>query len=580
MHTPHPSPARLWQRPQTLAAGLFAVSLLLRALFALEMRDSPLFRHHEWRETDNHFFVDWAQQIAEGDVLGRMPLHPYHAWHAEIARHWARGQGFPYDVAAGQALWNTWYGGLRFHQEPLYAYMLALTRWLTGDVRWIFALQALAGALTTVLIFGIGRRIKGTAAGVVGAAAHLAYGPMLYYDFMLHRTSLQTFGGVLAVWCIMRAHESGSRRDAAVLGAVLGLLALLSASAGPLLLAVAVVLYAIHRSDALPRIATMCAAAALVVSPAVARNVMLGVPPLQMSSVAAITFVDANASDVDPSAGFTQSQHATDIMTETHGDFAAAAIAAVVTHVGAGWLELLAQKLVYFFAPLEIPNNDSYAYYASYSSLLGGPLLGFGLFASLFCMGLGAGIVHRRVAWPALLQIGAGLALVLLFYNLSRFRAPVVAAAMPLMALAIVDFVAAARARRLTRMTALLALAAAPWVALALVKPVSALPIRAVDITEGNLRWQSIIADEPDKTRALAIAERALALGPNIEVLVGARSPWRRGERARVARSIASLERQAAALGSAPAAATARHEKRAAELEALATSLETNRPSP
>ena len=51
-------------------------------------------------------------------------------------------------------LWDDWYGQKRFHQEPLYPYLVAATYRLWGDdVRHVFAWQLLLGWETNVLIY-------------------------------------------------------------------------------------------------------------------------------------------------------------------------------------------------------------------------------------------------------------------------------------------------------------------------------------------------------------------------------------------------------------------------------------------
>jgi len=551
--------AALVATPRRIAVILFTASLLLRAAVAVEMAGTPLFRHAEWRETDNSFFVAWAGRIANGDWLGRTPIHPYHSWHAAIARHWARAQGVPFTDEVGRQRWNEWYGGQRFHQEPLYPYLLAVARAVAGDVRWVLLLQVIAGALTTALLFGIGYRLQGTATGVTAAVLHLAYGPMAYYDLMLHRTSLEAFGGVLTVWAVLRAWDLGRQRDFAVLGAILGATMLLASTAQftlGILLAVLLVRGrpAGRRRESVRRALLVAGAAALVVSPAVLRNVALGVPPLELSSVAAITFIDANASDVDPAAGFVQSQHATDIMAETDGHLGAAVWATLAMHTGAGWPVMVARKLAYFFTPVEIPNNDSYAYYAGYSRLLRMTGLGFGLLGPLIAMGIGAGIMHRRRAWPVLLQVGIGLGLTLLFYDLSRFRAPVAAAALPLAALAIVELAHAVRRRRVAPVLLMVGLAAAPPIALHLAGPTTALPIRADDVAEGARIWQALVREAPTSGQAEAVATRALCDGPRLDSLLGDASPWSVAGRALVTRSLADIQRSAVQRGAVQSA--------------------------
>ncbi len=489
----------------------FAVSLAIRAGVAVEVGATPLLRHGDWAETDNHFFAEAAQRTAS-DWLGETPHHPYHGWHALLWRQHARATGVAPDEAAGRVLWDRWYGGARYHQEPLYTWLLALIHGLFGDVRWVFVLQVLAGAASTVAVFLIALRLVPSVPWAsVAATLHLAYGPFAYYDLVLHRTSLQTAAGLLCAWLTLRAFDPGASRGRwAALGGSFGAAVLLNSTALPLaLVTLGAGLFRARRAAAY---AALTFAACL--APAVSRNLAVGVAPLELSSVAAVTFINANAADVDPTAGFTLSRHAARILHESEGRLGPAAIATLETHEGLGWLGLVARKALVFFDPVEVPNNESYAYYAAWSPLLSASL-GFSVYAALMVLGL---LMTRwRDAWPLALALLFGLAVAVLFYNLSRFRAPLVALAIPLGVAGLRRATAELRERRGVPLTlgalALAGLTLVPWSS---PRPDA---VRGVDVVIGAALWHEAARDASDPGGVL----RDAALeGLDVAALLGA----------------------------------------------------------
>lgn len=551
-----------------IAWFLFAASLVLRAGVAAELLDTPIVIHHEWTETDNHFFVTSAERVAAGDWLGEAPHHPYHGWHALLAKRQARDLGVAYDEAWGERLWNEWYGGARYHQEPLYTWLLAVLIGLFGDARWAFALQAVGGALSTALVFLVSLRLLRAAAPspagdaptlsqrplwlAVGAAvAHLLYGPLAYYDLMLHRTSVQGTVGLLVTWAALRALDRpGCWRRAALLGLLGGASVILVSTGLPFVLLLLTVSAWGAWRDAARRLAfaALLGAFALALSPAVVRNLSVGVAPLELSSVGAITFINANAEDVDPAGGFTVSRHAHRIMAESHGQLGAAARLTLATHTGAGWLKLLAAKAAVFFDPVEVPNNDSYAYYRGWSYLLS-LSAGFAPYGWLLVLGLVGGLSTWRRSWPALVPLLVGLGVTLAFYNLSRFRAPLVVLALPLAAVgaeALTGWVKARRWRPLAG--AALAVLAVVAVRATGERPPSA--VRPVDVLVGTAFWQKLARDNgPEASEIIA---RAALDGPDVGRWLEEEERWTAKDRREVVAAILGLDERGARLSGTP----------------------------
>ncbi len=107
---------------------------------------------------------------------------------------------------------------------PLYVYFLAGCYAVFGES---FAapliLQAIAGALSCGLIFLIGRKLFGTAAGAIAGFAFAFYGMAIYSDGEVLPTTLFMFFMLLAVWRLLKCLDWRRYRDAILAGVFLGL---------------------------------------------------------------------------------------------------------------------------------------------------------------------------------------------------------------------------------------------------------------------------------------------------------------------------------------------------------------------
>ena len=112
---------------------LLVLSAGIRIVYFNQLSTSPCFHQHRWDQTDMYFFHCWARIIQDGDWLTDRELHPFHGWHEEVARaHLARHPGEE-SATPDRRVWNQWYGGKRFHQAPLYPYLVALTHAVFGS---------------------------------------------------------------------------------------------------------------------------------------------------------------------------------------------------------------------------------------------------------------------------------------------------------------------------------------------------------------------------------------------------------------------------------------------------------------
>ncbi len=261
-------------------------SILLRFCFFLELRSSPCMRSHEWTQSDMHFFHEWAGAIASGDWLSDAEHHPLMDWQRASAAAWfsrhpgERGSYGGPGVAEperARRLWNEWFGGKRFHQEPLYVYLVALTYAALGpEPAWVFAWQMLLGVGVYLLVAVLARRYFGEVAGAAAGLLVLFFAPLLFYELQLVRTTLTAFVGLGLVWAIDRAARLGTGRAWAWAGLASGLALLCQTTFAPLVLGAAALLAARGRREGgrelLRRGALLAAGVAVAISPAVVRN--------------------------------------------------------------------------------------------------------------------------------------------------------------------------------------------------------------------------------------------------------------------------------------------------------------------
>lgn len=443
---------RLW-----VIGSLLALWAIIRIAQFDTVANGPLYGMYAWNESDNAFFDEWARALAAGDWLNRQPLHPYHGWHRDMADYYfqqhpeklnailAAHPNRDSTFSAGKVLWNEWYGGNTYHQEPMYAYLLAFLYWLTGTgVYWMMLMQALLGIGSGYLLWDIARRHFGHTAALLTGLLYLFCGIILFQEALILRSTWSVFFTLLAVWTLDRALERGTRPAFLLHGAVMGLAFLLQ-SAFLLFLPGALLLYywkSRRFSAAFAQNTGMLLLGfALIVLPLPLRNMAVGAPLFSSSSVGAITFVAANVHDTRTISNWIpDTEQCADIMGRGGGKFGPAAIAALQTHPSAGsYLGLLWTKFQRVLNGTEWPNNENYYFYKSLVPALQVAFLDFFWIAWAAAAGILFALFYRK-KYPALyLAMLVQLAILLGFYVLGRFRVPLVALCLPFAAYALLE---------------------------------------------------------------------------------------------------------------------------------------------
>ena len=516
----------LGRRDAILAAAVFLLALTLRLGFVAEIRDEPLSRY---LISDARAYVEWAEEIAAGDWLGR-----------------ARGV---------------------FYQAPLYPYGLAVVSRLGGALpeaaRWW---GAVFGALGCGLLFLAGRLLRDRVAGLSAGALLALYPPAIFFEGMIGKE-----GGAIALTAALLAALAWVARRPAVSarwllpGAILGVLALLREDA---LLAVAAVLaWTVWDSRrnwrfGLRKAGIFVAGLLLVLLPVGLRNAVVGGTFALTTSQAGPNFYIGNRAGA--SGSYTplvegrsdtpfEAADARRLAERASGrKLTAGEVSRYwlgrawedITAAPAAWLALLAKKAWMTVHAYEVPDARDLYLERESSRLLAAlvPVLHLGILGPLALFGAIAarGVTSRGLFLSVAVSF---LAAPVLFYVFARYRVPIVPLAALLAGLGVSSVVAegAARWKRPRWLVAagaalLLAVVAnlpAPWrgdramlylnrgVALAGLGELEAATVeyrralsRRPDLVEGNVNLGSTLLALGRVEEGLTHLERALERAP------------------------------------------------------------------
>jgi len=397
--------------------AVLALALAVRVLNLWLVSRLPVAEYQfHWAESDMATSWDWSGRILSGDILGRDTPHQYTSW----MREWA-----PLET------WERWWGGRTvFHQAPLYAYALAAMRLVAGDGFWGIGLcQAMLGVANVALVYLLAARLFGGAAPVIAALGAALYGPFLLHETLVLRDTLGVTLSLLLLWWLAGCDDA--RALPWLVAGWLFALALLAREA-TLVFGPFVALWIARRFGRHPRaLATVALAFVAGVSvglaPLVARNVVVGAPPLSLSTRGIEAFVYGNAAD-SAVIGLTLPAASRSILEQADGRLGTAIRLTLATYQG-DWLRLVGNelfKLRAIFARYEPIDNVNWYYFADRS-----PLLRFSLhFESVLALGLVGlwldrqrAVRHRLLRYFLLASAGA------LMYStiVGRYRLPAVA---------------------------------------------------------------------------------------------------------------------------------------------------------
>lgn len=416
------SPGGFLAEPRTewlAVGGLMLLALVIRVVYVLEMRASPTFAAVD---LDPLYNLQWAQAFAAGEDFHPGP----------------------------------------FFRAPLYLWFLGgLVRLLGDDPLTLRLAQCVLGALTTGLVYLVGKRAFDRATGFLAAVAAASYWVLVYYDGELLIPTLFVPLTLLTLWLALGYSQRPSLRSALLTGLALGVAAL--ARPNILLFAPLVALWMVARAapagapgaEGLKRY--LCKAALL---PGALFSASLLVPILPVSAYN--TFVADDFALISTQGGVNlwignnpDSDGRTAVVPGTRAgwwtgyhDAIAQASAAegrdlepseVSRHYSArAWdfilgspaesLGLMLRKAKMLWSHDEIGNNQPVRFFAYQFSTLARLLpLGFALLVSLGALGWLLSLRRGNELFPLVGFVPVYAATIVLFFVCSRFRVPLLA---------------------------------------------------------------------------------------------------------------------------------------------------------
>ncbi|MCB9850176.1 MAG: glycosyltransferase family 39 protein [Phycisphaerales bacterium] len=164
--------------------GIVLLALGLRTAYLLQARSNPLF---DQPVLDARMHVEWARAIVNGESYLQLP----------------------------------------YFRAPLYPWFLASIYWFGGSTYLApRIIQILLGAVSTGLVYLLGREAFGLRVAILAGLGAATYGALIYYDCELLMESLSVFLNLLALWLLLRTRRVGGRVGWLLAGLVLGLSAI------------------------------------------------------------------------------------------------------------------------------------------------------------------------------------------------------------------------------------------------------------------------------------------------------------------------------------------------------------------
>lgn len=381
-------------------AGVFAVALAVRLIVLSELSRLALFRTPQ---LDSLEYLSWARSIASGEL--RWPVLPTHA------------PGYPFFLGGLLALFN-------------------------GSVTVARIVQAVLGAVLCVVVALLGKRLFGPRAGIAAGLLLALYAPLAYIEVSLLAEGVFVLLLVLALASLLSPwRDTRPIPTAAVAGALLGLAALMRATALALVPALLLVLLLDRRwGDTRRRglaAAAMVAACLVLVVPVTIKVSRVAGSFVPLQAFGGLNFYMGN----DPTGNGTPGARVGGDWDRLQAEPLRQGLSAAdqerwfsrkawqaIGRDPLGWLGVLGKKMVWLIQDDEIRESHSFHFFARQAPLLRW-LPGFGLLFPLAVLGLWTAWTSARdrklpaVLAVYLLVMAASCVLIVVA---SRYRIPLV----------------------------------------------------------------------------------------------------------------------------------------------------------
>ena len=469
-----------------------ALTFVMRLWFILSMQGQP-FSTIGPQFVDSYFYHRWAIEIISGNFWGS-------------------------DV---------------FFLRPLYPYLLAILYSIFGQhVLPVQLFQALLATVSCFLLYDTTRRIFGKHPAIFASLGFALTGILVFYTGTLLYVEVTVFLSLLFLWLTLVAGNRLWLWIAA--GVSFGLLVI---SRPELLLALPFLLIWLSKKSLVlgpsslvhrRRLVAMTIAAMTVIVSVPIRNFIVARDPVLFTAHSGINFYYGNNPTADgtwqPTAelqrgpGFSHEQLKR-VSRTIEGRQVRWSVASThwlgkglhfITRQPLAWFKLTGRKSLLFFSNYEVP-NDYYPETARAASLpLKLAFINFGLVLALGLLGMVLAWPKLGQTLPAYLFVAAYLISALLFYVLSRLRAPVIPFLLMFAGFGLSEIVDSLKQRRTVRAITGIAIAAAVYAVSGLI------PVRRQSYSaQAWTQTGNIYLDQHKVGPAIEAFRRALALQPS-----------------------------------------------------------------
>ena len=338
-----------------------------------------------------------------------------------------------YEAAARNFVRGLWPPQTEFYRQPGFSWLLGNFHALFGpSVRPFQIMQLTTGALASMPVYAIGKRIFGAPTGWVAALLWATFPLAIFYDAQLVTHGLEAQIVIWLMWfwlCSIKRPHTGTLF---VLGLLSGGAAVIRPALLPLIPLAAISLLITSRPawhQGVSRGLVLLGVAALPIIPVTLHNYSHSGRFQLISANGPVTLYLGNNRDAAGIGQYSQAFRAThERVNRGETTYVEATISDIRSAPGR-WLGLMTRKTALYFGNLEIPNNvDFVAEGAAVSPLLAKTPLRFGSIVALGLVGITLALARPRAYIPGLWMLTTVLLVLFLttvvFHVVSRFRVP------------------------------------------------------------------------------------------------------------------------------------------------------------
>lgn len=412
----------VWQKQWIVLLILFAVAFSVRFLLLTQIKDSPLYSPVV-PGTDQYNFYQMGMRVARGEAVGQSP----------------------------------------FSTPPLYIYYLGAIFKIFGiNLFLVRIVQILIGSISCLLIYVIAYWVFGKTSAVIAGLIAGFYGVFLFYEVSFLGSFLVIFFSLLTLFFAILAIQKTKAWLLLLSGLFLGFSALARPNMLVVSLGIILWLFSEQKALALKGISLFLIGVILAIVPVTVRNYRLSGDIVLITSHGGINFYLGNNPKatatlwVPQESGGTQQgalDYAEKMAEKNMGrNLSISEISnywykeglKYIIHQPFGYLKLLAKKIFYFWNAFEIPLDNNFYFAREYTSLLKLPWVSFFLVSPLALLGMALALRGKNTAAMRLLLFFVFFYFisVILFYVTSRYRLPIVPAAIIFASFSVVTILA------------------------------------------------------------------------------------------------------------------------------------------